>query len=1558
MKSGGRGQSLLLTMLLIAAMMLLPQRAWAARYDTSDMPTRQSGSNLWNWNVYTIILGDDDDTNNYYTPWIITPGEAISSEQQQEVFSVYTGTYERYAELHGSATLTLQGPVDNTRKIHKVAISGLQAIDSKEETISGTITVTLKKQDGSTVATFTQDSRPDYYNCYNLAEPVEWDDNNYVEISFSGCEVKFSQLNVIDGEELSASKFSWPSELTDISNPTLSTENGTTLTYTGASGSFEFPLMYDNEVFTYAYYTSSAPVAYVGYGEIGEVTVYNFGSTTITAEVGDDDFLPLSFSYTLNVVPAAGTFNLFVADVQVTSDNASNITSQYLKSGTASFDAATNTLTLNNDSIGYGGIQSGLENLTIVFNGTNVIESYIGANTAVAGTHSLTLQSGTEGSSISFKNPVDKCFIDGFDNISMDGLYISSEYPWAYDSAAKRYVQAHLPKGYILQEATITSVPHYSLWIGGTQLTDENKADVFSGHNTLDGKVSFDSSTNTLSLNGAEMQYNVFSNLNSLTINVSGECTIGGGDSATAVRTAVPSTLTLKSTGSGNKLTFNNERCIRDFSSLTLSGLYWDDNYTYGDGPVDYWDSDAQQEIHTTGKQLLNTSGTEVGNAVASSEIEFRKEFMCHNYDDGVYTIGFEGNGEIHYSIDYADPELTDVENAVYEREDNVYQIVLEGPCTFTAWKVVGTAQSTPITAKLFGFAETELTMVKDATDEALAVIPALDGGMSVEYSVSPEILTISEGTLTANTYGTAIISGMLDIGNNELGYVILNNESDNGYMLDDITVSIVPAAPTFSLSPDEKYRGDQSLELSTTAEGGVIKYFIGKYQDNDNPQTYTEAITLTESTSVTAWVEVSVESEAATTGAQTVKSEVVTKEFNITPIVKYGITVYPLEGAPVQVNEDNSADVLGNGTVQFDGRSRLVLNGAQLTKILVGSSAQLPEDGLEIYLEGANTITNTELVAIQSEIATHQIPLSFLTAPDASGSLTYNYTGSDATLTDDTNLFTGFSVTYKNNLVKAVDFQNNKATIAIPLQLIVETTEENEDYSFNTSPAGSPTAKLDNFVYDDKVLFTIDDDGTAGSADGFDGSLNAIVINSVMTDTEVKNTDNLIPGTPDYASAFKGLTFIVPAGKGVITLNIHTESGFAFHVRIGEQTPVEVVNANGYADVEVPFACSMASYVKVYLVSTTTPAPAYDGHRAGPKASVSGGIGGLKVSSSSIVTPSVDPAAAYLLMDPSSDIATDGGSKHGGIVVNNANVTDLPDDAFSSHTSASYIDLRGTKITGKHFSRVGGAFYGVNENTLIYLPAGNTATGANFIIGGICDDMKLDNTASYFEAAANFNFTAAKADFNRSFSTGTDARGNASCYTVFLPYAIQPDKANGKFYTFTGYNASTGTVDLNAVDTPAANTAYIFQPAGDGAMKPMLSVEVSAAGSTASPDDSSESDGLYGVYEEHTWPSAPDGIYCFVGEAKDGLTAGQFAKVGADTHIRPFRAYLRIASTSAPEFLSVDWGNGTTSIVPLDKSQVEQSGEGWWTITGFRLPSKPTEKGVYIHNNKKVVVK
>lgn len=325
----------------------------------------------------------------------------------------------------------------------------------------------------------------------------------------------------------------------------------------------------------------------------------------------------LSFVFLSLLMPlgvgAQTNYDLWIGDIQVTSENASNIQADNLTAGTAVFDASTNTLTLTGATIGYGGVQSGLENLTIVFNGTNTIESYIGANSEVAGTHNLTLQSGSEGSTMYLDNTIGKSIIDGFDNLSLDGLYVSSESPLAYNATAKQYRSVQF-SGIVIQEATITTVPHYALWVGYVQVSDENKSDLFPNDQSLAGKVSFNSTNNTLSLQDVNLEYNVLNHLSNLTISVSGDCKIGSGDSATAVRNTYPNgTLTLKSTGDGNQLAFNNSRSVRDFSSIELTGLNWDDNYSYESAIV------TEQQVEYVGMHLLKSDGTEAAKAVATT---------------------------------------------------------------------------------------------------------------------------------------------------------------------------------------------------------------------------------------------------------------------------------------------------------------------------------------------------------------------------------------------------------------------------------------------------------------------------------------------------------------------------------------------------------------------------------------------------------------------------------------------------------------------------------------------------------------------------------------------------------------------------------------------------------------------------------------------------------------------------------------------------------------------------------------------------------------------------
>ena len=129
METGRRGLSLLVAFLTL----LLPQSLSAARYDTYGMPTEGNGN--YTWSVYKTVLEVSSDFAN---SWIITPGEPL--DPQEPSVSVESTQYSADVKIQGSATFRLDGYSYSTRKLHKVALSGLQNISGKDIAISGTIT--------------------------------------------------------------------------------------------------------------------------------------------------------------------------------------------------------------------------------------------------------------------------------------------------------------------------------------------------------------------------------------------------------------------------------------------------------------------------------------------------------------------------------------------------------------------------------------------------------------------------------------------------------------------------------------------------------------------------------------------------------------------------------------------------------------------------------------------------------------------------------------------------------------------------------------------------------------------------------------------------------------------------------------------------------------------------------------------------------------------------------------------------------------------------------------------------------------------------------------------------------------------------------------------------------------------------------------------------------------------------------------------------------------------------------------------------------------------------
>ena len=79
---------------------------------------------------------------------------------------------------------------------------------------------------------------------------------------------------------------------------------------------------------------------------------------------------------------------------------------------------------------------------------------------------------------------------------------------------------------------------------------------------------------------------------------------------------------------------------------------------------------------------------------------------------------------------------------------------------------------------------------------------------------------------------------------------------------------------------------------------------------------------------------------------------------------------------------------------------------------------------------------------------------------------------------------------------------------------------------------------------------------------------------------------------------------------------------------------------------------------------------------------------------------------------------------------------------------------------------------------------------------------------------------------------------------------------------------------------------------------------------------------------------------------------------------INPMEAYLHYAynaNGNAPVITieDFDFESGTTAIKTLSTETMKAySADSWYTLDGIKLQSVPTEKGVYINNGKKVVIK
>ena len=232
------------------------------------------------------------------------------------------------------------------------------------------------------------------------------------------------------------------------------------------------------------------------------------------------------------------------------------------------------------------------------------------------------------------------------------------------------------------------------------------------------------------------------------------------------------------------------------------------------------------------------------------------------------------------------------------------------------------------------------------------------------------------------------------------------------------------------------------------------------------------------------------------------------------------------------------------------------------------------------------------------------------------------------------------------------------------------------------------------------------------------------------------------------------------------------------------------------------------------------------------------------------------------------------------------------------------------------------------------------------------------------------------KVIYSRSFTAGMSS-------TVCLPFAFAKGSV-GTFYTFTGISKSGSEyiADMTEYtgDNLEANTPYLFLPSATGNVDFGGTYAIPAsltAGSTVSGDWT-----FLATYETVSWTEAPTGIYGFSAQNVDaqGISQGEFVKVGAYVRIKPMRCYLKYDDGNSdyagarsmtrgaeaeqlPETIKVRLigANGeVTSIGSLQTKtgEVTFDSDAWYTLEGVQLNGKPTRKGIYVNNGKKVIIK
>lgn len=230
-------------------------------------------------------------------------------------------------------------------------------------------------------------------------------------------------------------------------------------------------------------------------------------------------------------------------------------------------------------------------------------------------------------------------------------------------------------------------------------------------------------------------------------------------------------------------------------------------------------------------------------------------------------------------------------------------------------------------------------------------------------------------------------------------------------------------------------------------------------------------------------------------------------------------------------------------------------------------------------------------------------------------------------------------------------------------------------------------------------------------------------------------------------------------------------------------------------------------------------------------------------------------------------------------------------------------------------------------------------------------------------------DFTAEKVEFNYDFTVGAD--GTNGWNTLVLPFNVTSVTADdaaidwfhsgtdkGKNFWVKSFASDESTqVYFDFVDEMKANTPYIVAFPGNkwGSKWDMSNKTIKFIGENVEVSNGEAVSSTTGSY------------YRFVGSTVQDNTAniytlnddGNLFVLNSSAGSAPFRAFFK-PGTFDVSVTSLSMGSftGETTMIGDLPSIIDNDSNAWYSIDGRRLNGVPTQKGVYIKNGKKTIIK